>query len=107
MDSIAGLTYAQKYLRLGVTKHEDFNKTNNFIKKRLDPEVYDTLQDMADYILKDAYPVCKGKRLDGYTIIDLEKFNKFKIILRALLSDDVLNQVRGKYQYNIIEMVLS
>jgi|TARA_A100001518_G_C1227290_1_gene80754 hypothetical protein len=107
MDSVSGLTYQQKYLRLGVTTSKDLNRTNNFIRKHIDPEVYDTLQDVTDYILKDAYPVYKGKRLDGYIIIDLEKFNKFKIILRALLSDDILNEVREKYQYDISKMVLS
>lgn len=107
MDSISGLTYQQKYLRLGVTKYVDFNKTNNFIRKHIDPEVYDTLQDVTDYILKDAYPMEKGNKLHGYLVMDLDKFNKFKIILRALLSDDILNEVRENYQYCIDEMVLN
>lgn len=101
MDSINGLTYMQKYLNLGLANTEEFNNTNYFIRKHLNPEVWDTLQQVTDYTLPDAYPMLKGKRSQGYTVIDLDKFAKFKILLKALISDEVLDLVRENYQYNI------
>ena len=101
MDSINGLTYIQKYLNLGVANSEEFNNTNYFIRKHLDPEVWDTLQQVTGYILTDAYPMLKGDKLQGYTVIDLDKFDKFKILLKALISDEVLELVRENHQYDI------
>lgn len=101
MDSINGLTYIQKYLNLGVAKTEEFNNTNNFIRKHLDPEVWDTLQQVTDYTLPSAYPTLKGDKLEGYIIIDLDKFHQFKILLRALILSEVLDQVRESYQFYI------
>lgn len=102
MKSIAGLTYEQRHLRLGITSVSKFESSIQFIRDNIKWEVWDALSSNIKWVIDGAHPLDEeGKPVEGYLIIDLDKLSSANVILIELLNEDVLSEFRKNHQFDI------